>query len=118
MTDSPKQDGTQRSTARAKKRQWHYHPELPIQISPLFRRPFDLKAVFTWFLRSWFPLTERLLILSLALTSWFFFHPALIRCQVFAFDWIVEIFVRNLVLIFVVAGGLHLYFYHYKKILE
>ena len=97
MTDIPKQDGAQRSTARAKKRQWHYHPELPIQVSPLFRRPFDLKAVLNWFLRSWLPLTERLAILFLALISWFFFHPALIRCQVFQFDWIAEIFFRNLV---------------------
>jgi sterol desaturase/sphingolipid hydroxylase (fatty acid hydroxylase superfamily) len=115
MTDIPKQDGAQHSTVRAKKRQWHYHPELPIQVSPLFRRPLDLQAVFNWFLRSWLPLSERLLILFLALISWFFFHPALIRCQTFHFDWIAEIFIRNLILIFVVAGGLHLYFYRYKK---
>ena len=100
---------------RPKKKQWNYHPDLPIRVSPLFQRPFNAQAVLKWFVSSWFPLSERLMILLLAAISWFFFHPALIRCQVFQFDWIAEIFVRNLVLMFIVAGGLHLYFYTYKK---
>jgi len=93
------------------KKQWHYRPQVPVQVSPLFRQPFDARAVLNWFGRGWFPLSERLVILSLAVVSWFFFQPALIRCQVFQFDWIAQIFFRNLILMFVVAGGLHLYFY-------
>jgi sterol desaturase/sphingolipid hydroxylase (fatty acid hydroxylase superfamily) len=68
-----------------------------------------------WFVRGWFPLSENLIVLTLAMISWFFFSPALVRCQVFQFDWIAQIFVRNLVLMFIVAGGLHLYFYVYRK---
>lgn len=94
---------------------WHYQPGLPLQVSPLFRLPLVLKDCLGWFLRGWLPLSERLVILLLALLSWFFFSPALLRCQVFQFDWIAQIFVRNLILMTLVAGGLHLYFYVYRQ---
>lgn len=83
-------------------------------MSPLFRQPFDVRAIVSWLVKGWFPLSERLIILLLSLTSWFFFHPALMRCQVFQFDWIALIFVRNLALMFLVAGGLHLYLFIYR----
>ena len=103
------------AAGRKKRQQWNYRPDVPIQVSPLFSRPFSPGAILKWFVRGWFPLSENLVVLTLALVSWFFFSPALVRCQVFQLDWIAEIFVRNLVLMFVVAGGLHLYFYVYKK---
>ena len=103
------------SGSQAQKKQWHYTPEVPVLVSPLFRTPLDAGAILRWFVRGWFPLSERLIILFLSIVSWFFFHPALVRCQVFQFDWIAQIFVRNLALMFLVAGGLHLYFYVYKK---
>ena len=115
MTDTINNVGSAAGSARKKKPQWNYRPEVPIQVSPLFSRPFSPAAAVKWFVRGWFPLSENLLVLTLALISWFFFSPALVRCQVFQFDWIAEIFVRNLVLMFIVAGGLHLYFYVYKK---
>ena len=107
-------DDAAKAAPKPRKKQWNYHPELPIQVSPLFRTPFERTAVLNWFYRSWFPLTERLLILMIAGISWFFFHPALIRCQTFQFDWIAEIFIRNLVVMLMVAGGLHLYLYHFR----
>ncbi|MFA9420035.1 MAG: sterol desaturase family protein [Gammaproteobacteria bacterium] len=115
MTGEVNQANAADPATRPKKKQWYYHPELPIQVSPLFCRPFNVQAVAKWFLHSWFPLTERLIILLLALISWFFFLPALIRCTEFRLDWIAEIFIRNLILIMLVAGGLHLYLYVYKK---
>jgi len=101
--------------SQASKKQWHYAPEVPVLVSPLFRTPLDVGAISRWFVRGWFPLSERSIILFLSIVSWFFFHPALVRCQVFQFDWIAQIFVRNLALMFLVAGGLHLYFYVYQK---
>ncbi len=98
-----------------KRKQWHYCPDLPIRVSPLFSQPFKPRAVLKWFVRGWFPVSENLIILVLSILSWFFFHPALVRCQVFQFDWIAQIFVRNMVLMFLVAGGLHLYFYVFRQ---
>lgn len=103
------------ASVRKKKQRWNYRPDVPIQVSPLFSRPFSPAAIVKWFVRGWFPLSENLIVLTLAMISWFFFSPALVRCQVFQFDWIAQIFVRNLVLMFIVAGGLHLYFYVYRK---
>ena len=113
MTDDKK--GTDTARARPQKKQWNYIPELPIQVSPLFSGPFRPKAIIKWFVGGWFPISENLIILMLSIISWFFFSPALARCQVFQFDWIAQIFVRNLALMFLVAGGLHLYFYVYRK---
>ncbi len=103
------------TTGTRKRKQWHYCPDLPIRVSPLFSHPFKPRAVLKWFVRGWFPVSENLIILVLSILSWFFFHPALVRCQVFQFDWIAQIFFRNLALMFLVAGGLHLYFYVFKQ---
>ena len=114
MADAEKPAGSRRKGVKPKPRLWHYLPGLPVEISPLFRRPLKAAALRNWYLGGWFPLSERLVILFLAFVSWFFFHPALIRCQVFQFDWIAEILVRNLLLMLLVAGGLHLYFYVFR----
>ena len=115
MTDPTNTAEPATASARKKKPQWNYRPDVPIRVSPLFSRPSSPGEVVKWFVRGWFPLSENLIVLTLAMISWFFFSPALVRCQVFQFDWIAQIFVRNLVLMFIVAGGLHLYFYVYRK---
>ena len=101
--------------SKAKKPQWHYRPAVPIQVSPLFRRPFSLTAILKWFVGGWLPVSENLIILGLSVLSWIFLHPSLEQCREFSIDWIALIYCRNLALIFLVAGGLHLYFYIFKK---
>lgn len=51
------------------------------------------------------------MIVVLSILTWLYATPALERCKVFAFDWIAEIYVRNFALMFIIAGGLHLYLY-------
>jgi sterol desaturase/sphingolipid hydroxylase (fatty acid hydroxylase superfamily) len=97
-----------------KKPRWHYCPRVPIEVSPLFSRPFAPLAVFRWFARGWFPLSENLIILSLAILSWSYLHPSLEQCREFSVDWIALIYLRNLALMLLVAGGLHLYFYVFR----
>ena len=97
------------------KKSWHYTPPLPLQVSPYFRWPPNGAAILRWVLRGWFPLSERLVILLLSILSWAYFHPALERCHEFAPDWIAQIYLRNLALLILVAGGLHLYFYVWRK---
>lgn len=50
----------------------------------------------------------------LAIISWVYFTPSLDRTATFQFDWIVEIYLRNAVLLIIVAGGLHLRLYTTK----
>ena len=100
---------------RKKRKTWNYMPDLPIRTSPYFKWPLDFAGVLKWILGGWFPLSERLIILCLALVSWAFFHPSLERTREFAPDWIAEIYLRNLVLIGLVAGFLHFYFYIWRR---
>lgn len=94
---------------------WHYTPSLPIKPSPYFRWPPDVLAIVKWMVGGWFPISERLIILLLAILSAMFFQPALERCVNLSFDWIAQIYLRNLILMCLVAGGLHLYFYVWRK---
>lgn len=100
---------------RPKPKSWNASPPLPIQVSAYFRRPFALISVLKWMLAGWLPVTERSLILVLAILSWLFFHPAIELCKNVEFTWIAQIYLRNLALLTLVAGGLHLYFYRWKK---
>jgi len=72
-------------------------------------------AVLKWIFRGWFPVSERLIVLLLSILSWVYFHPALERCREFALDWMAQIYLRNLALMIIVAGGLHLYFYTCRR---
>ena len=54
---------------------------------------------------------RNLVLLAIASASWFWFQPELSRCAQFQWDWIAQILLRNLVLIWLVYGGYHFYFY-------
>ena len=95
--------------------QWHYRPNTPVQVSPLFQRPLKPKAIWHWFAQRWLVVGENTLLLALALISWFLFQPPLEASKTFGIDWILPMYLRNLALMIGVAGGLHLYFYHWKK---
>ena len=94
---------------------WNYAPTLPLGTSPYFDWPPSPARIVRWIVRGWLPLSERLIILLLAMVSAAWFHPALERCREFAPGWIAEIYLRNLVLMIAVAGGLHLYFYTWRR---
>ncbi|WP_282608648.1 sterol desaturase family protein [Pelagibius sp. Alg239-R121] len=108
---------TATSAVRREKRgsKWNYRPDLPLQVSPMFQWPVRPLAIFSWIWKSWFPVSERLIIVGLAAISWFYLHPALEDCRDLAFGWIAQIWARNLGLMFLVAGGLHLYFFVFRK---
>jgi len=94
---------------------WHYTPSLPVNTSPYFRWPPRPQLVFKWIFNGWFPLSERLIILLIALAVSIFMQPAAADTQQFSFSWIAALYLRNFVLISLVAGGLHWYFYIARK---
>ena len=95
--------------------QWHYRPDVPIQVSPLFAWPPEPLKMARWIWGSWFVVTERSILVIVALLSWFYVQPPLEVTQDLAFGWIAEIYLRNLALMTVVAGGLHLYFHTFRR---
>ena len=96
---------------RSARRVWHYTPELPVAQAPYFELPFSLRASLRYLFDVWRPFNQRFVILMIALAAWSWFTPSLERAREFQLDWMLEIGLRNLVIVLVVAGGLHLLLY-------
>ncbi len=103
------------STENRLRKEWNWHPELPVQNSPVFSWPPRPVAAVKFVARSWIRLSEQLIFALMAVAVWLYLQPALELCEEFALGWMAQVYARNLVLMIVVAGGLHLYFYTYKK---
>jgi len=96
-------------------KQWHYVPNVPIQTSPLFAWPPKPLSAFKWVAGSWVTIGENIILVALACICWFFLSPSLEITTTLSVDWIGFIFMRNIILMCIVAGGLHWYFHSGKK---
>jgi sterol desaturase/sphingolipid hydroxylase (fatty acid hydroxylase superfamily) len=96
-------------------RQWNYRPPVPIGVSPLFSWPPDPARMLRWIAERWFALAENSILVVVATVSWFWFQPPLEQAQTLAPGWIAAMYLRNLALMTAVAGGLHLYFYVWRR---
>ena len=94
---------------------WNHTPNVPLQVSPLFSWPPRPMAMAKWVFNSWFFITEKLIIVGIAFISFYWFQPPLDVTRTLAFGWIAEMFICNVILMTLVAGGLHLYFYTFTK---
>ena len=101
-------------TPRTRRPQWNYQPDVPLPVSPLFEWPLNLPRILNWFWRSWFPVSEKLIIVFTAFISWTYFQPPLEVSQNFHIEWVALMWLRNCALMTAVAGGLHLYFYVFR----
>jgi lathosterol oxidase len=94
---------------------WNYHPDLSDQIAPYYSWPLRFKAITGYLVGSWSLLGVRIYVLGISILSWIYLSPALERCREFSIDWIAQIWLRNFIIIFIIAGSLHLYFYTFNK---
>lgn len=94
---------------------WNHTPQVPLKVSPFFTWPLRPIEMLRWLWNGWFLITERLILVGIAFATLIWTQPSLEVTQSLAPGWIAQIWVRNLVLMTVVAGGLHLYFYHWRK---
>ena len=94
--------------------QWNYRPPTPIQVSPFFCWPLKPGEMLKWLAERWFNIAENSILIIVAFLSWAFFQPSPERTVLIEPAWIAEIYVRNMLLMCIVAGGLHLYFHTYK----
>lgn len=93
---------------------WNYTPDVPLQVAPYYAWPPRPLAVLKWIWSAWFLITERLILVGVAFASLIWFQPPLEATKDLALGWIGQIWLRNILLMFAVAGGLHLYFYTWK----
>lgn len=93
---------------------WNHIPEVPIQVSPFFRWPLRPLSMLRWVWESWLLISEKLIILAISCVCYLWLSPSLEEAAQLEVGWIAQIYVRNLVLIFCIAGLLHLWFYRYS----
>ena len=85
--------------------------ELP-KPSPVFRRPWKPWDILKYFFGpEGFLWPYNLLYALMAVATWLWLTPSLDRTFTFQVGWIAEIYARNVVLLTLVAGGLHLRLY-------
>ena len=94
---------------------WNHTPNVPLQVSPFFCWPPRPVEMVKWIFNSWFFVTEKLILVGIAFISFYWFQPPLEVTRTLAFGWVAEMFIRNVILMTLVAGGLHLYFYTFTK---
>ncbi|MFK7940860.1 MAG: sterol desaturase family protein [Roseovarius sp.] len=103
------------NTAPMIRKGWNHAPDAPVRLSPLFAWPPNPRAIADWLRVSWAMMTARVIILGISVLCWFFLQPALERCKTFRWDWMLEIWARNMGLMVLVAGGLHLVLFTWRR---
>ena len=93
---------------------WNWHPDLPIQYSPIFSFPTKPLAILRWIASAWLPLTELTCYLLLAIAIWFLVQPSLQDTTTLASGWIAAVWLRNLLMMTAIATLLHLWLYRWR----
>jgi ferredoxin-NADP reductase/sterol desaturase/sphingolipid hydroxylase (fatty acid hydroxylase superfamily) len=96
---------------RDKRGEWR--PAKPISYAPVFVWPAQLKKFGSWlfdYLFKW-----NLFFFAITLVTWLYFQPDLETCRTFQPGWIAQMFIRNMILLWLIYGGWHLYLYTFKK---
>ena len=115
MTDRPAAGNAPRAASAARHGAWAWHPPLPLAPVPVFVWPPRPVAAIRYLVSLTFLGSVIVPFGALAALSWLYLQPALERCVELGADWILQIYARNLGLMLLVAGGLHLYFYALKR---
>ncbi len=91
--------------------EWNHVPDdLPIPVNPLFAWPPRPRAVLHWYWASWFPLGINMAIVALSFAVYAWASPTLATAATPG-AWIGLILLRNLVIVTILAQGLHVIFH-------
>ena len=91
---------------------WNYHPNLPVPNSPVFRWRPRFWFVLNWFRRGWLALSGATIWVALAFAVYIWLQPSLAE---WSLQTIFLMLVRNLALILIIAGGLHLWLWAMRQ---
>ncbi len=94
---------------------WNFTPALPIKTAPYFDWPLRPLVSALYLLRSWNPVGWRCMTLIAAVITWVFFTPDISQAHSLSLAWIGPIWMRNFVLLFALAGGLHLWLHSFAR---
>ena len=102
-------------TGRSSQSDWHSHPDLPLEESPIFTWPPRPIAALRYLFSNGFFWSVGLPYALLGTVTWLFLQPALERCVTLEAGWMLQMYARNLTFMVLLAGGLHLYLYTFNK---
>lgn len=105
------QTETQTFTPNDPRKPWDWHPALPLTDPPNMAWPPRPLALLGWFLGRGYLLSQNALHIALGVLVWYFLTPALETMATFQIGWILEVWLRNLVLFTLIVGGLHLWLF-------
>ncbi len=94
---------------------WHFQPEIPVGLSPFFDWPMRPLAAMRWLASTWLRISPTLILFATAWLVYAYLLPDPSVTQNLALSWIGQIWIRNIALAFLIAGGLHTYFYILRK---
>lgn len=94
--------------------EWNWNPNLPIPISPVFVWPPRPLAAAKWLAGYWLAVSSTVIELALAALVWWLTQPDWEVMKSLAPGWVLMIWLRNLVLLTLVAGALHLWLWQAK----
>ena len=94
-----------------KRHTWNYHPPLPLSDPSIFQWPANPTFLLDWIKNHWLRLSERVLLVLSAIGLWLLLLPPLESMSVFRAGWMIHVWLLNLSVMILVAGGLHWYFY-------
>ena len=112
MTDTSSQRHSESSTSDST---WAWHPSLPVEFGPVFIWPPQPLKTARYLLGGGYLVSQNLIYFAVAMVSWFYLLPPIEDCKTFSFDWIAQLLILNLAVVVIVAGGLHFYFYTFKR---
>ncbi|MGB1234201.1 MAG: sterol desaturase family protein [Planktomarina sp.] len=91
---------------------WNHRPAEDLTVNPLYSWPPQPMAVAHWYIGAWLPFSISLGIVGLAWAA-YLIAPTMAETATLG-TWILEIWLRNLALVAVVAHGLHMIFHEWK----
>ena len=100
------------SSSNVRNERGEWFPDHPVTLAPINMWPPKAGVLAKWFVGfPGFLWPYNSLWLAITLVTWFFLTPPLAAMQSFELWWLSWLLVRNLVLVTLVFGGLHAYFY-------
>ena len=94
--------------------EWNWQPTLPIKLSPILDWPPNFLLLYKWLASYWLHISSIIIEVLLAIFIFYLFHPSAEEMKNFSFSWISQLWIRNCILITLVAGSLHFWFYYLK----
>jgi lathosterol oxidase len=102
-------------TPAGESKSWNWHPDIPIQYSPLFSYPPKPLAALKWFVSAWLPFTELTIYLLIAIVVWRWIQPPLVETTSLELSWVSALWARNFIMMAAIATVLHLWLYRWRK---